>query len=260
MSKLIKEASIFFDKNRKSAKEEFRKKEVIQDVFSISLTSSEINQLDCLFSKQSPENHNQDVFLHIKNLTSQIKSIQKQHVLLIGEKIYKVRELFKAIGSFETTFTSWIDLVFSTKSSAYNALAYYELFIGLPSKSEQLLLQSIPYKTAYLLASRKGPIEKKIEVMKKINGMPNTSAVFILNQYLPPLREIGSKHVYESDQSVNKAISEKLLDLLHLVCSGTKLSEYNINLMKQLFDNVSSNIFSEKSRELTLSQQSEKSI
>ncbi|WP_100933919.1 CT583 family protein [Candidatus Chlamydia corallus] len=238
MSKLVKEASIFFQKNKKNTEEEFQKKEITKDVFSVSLTLSEVNRLDSLFSKYSFEDRKKDVFFSIKTLTCQIKSIQKQHVLLIGEKIYKVRELLKTIESSDTTFSSWISLVFSTKSSAYNALAYYELFTYLPSKTEQLLLQSIPYKAAYLLASRKGSIERKLEVMKKITGLPNTSAISILNKYLPPSREISLSHAYESDEAVNKIISEKLLDLLRLVSSKVQLSEYNLNLIKQLFDNI----------------------
>lgn len=238
MSKLIKEASVFFNKNKKNVEEEFRKKEAAKDVFSVSLNPSEVNQLNSLLNKNSLENKKKDIFFSIKTLTSQIKSIQKQHVLLIGEKIYQVRELLKTIGSSDTTFSAWISLVFSTKSSAYNALAYYELFIGLPSKNEQFLLQSIPYKTAYLLASRKGSIEKKIDVMNKINGLPNNSAVLILNKHLPPLREISSEHVYDSDESINKVISERLLDLLRLICSGVQLTEHNMNLMKQLVDSV----------------------
>lgn len=239
MNKLIKEASVFFQKNRKSVKEEFQRKEIVENAFAVSLTPSEINQLDNLLSKHDLEGREKDVFFSIKTLTCQIKSIQKQHVLLIGEKVYKVRELLKTIGSSDTTFSSWISLVFSTKSSAYNALAYYELFISLPNKDEQILLQSIPYKAAYLLASRRGSIEKKMDVMRKMNGLPNTSAIFILNKHLPSLREISLTHVYESDEAANKIISEKLLELLKLVCSKIQLSEHNINLMKQLFDSIS---------------------
>ncbi|ACZ33583.1 conserved hypothetical protein (plasmid) [Chlamydia pneumoniae LPCoLN] len=238
MSKLVKEASVFFSKNKKNTEEEFQKKEIVKDVFSVSLTISEANRLDSLFNKYTLKDEKKDIFLSIKTLTCQIKSIQKQHVLLIGEKIYKVRELLKTIESTETTFSAWISLVFSTKSSAYNALAYYELFIGLPSKNEQLLLQSIPYKAAYLLASRKGSIERKLDVMKRINGLPNTSAISILNKYLPPSREISLSHAYESDEVINKIISEKLLEVLRLVSSEVQLSEYNLNLMKQLFDSI----------------------
>ncbi|EPJ29225.1 hypothetical protein CP09DC78_1085, partial [Chlamydia psittaci 09DC78] len=166
MSKLTKEASAFFQKNQENTTKEFLKKEFAMDVFSVSLSDIEKEQIENLVVSQNSkfdEEYNRGL-ASIKLLTGQIKSIQKQHVLLIGEKIYKVREILKNMNSPDTTFSSWINLVFRTKSSAYNALGYYELFISLPDKNTKSLFQSIPYKTAYLLASRKGSVKDKLKV------------------------------------------------------------------------------------------------
>ncbi|ANH79176.1 CT583 family protein [Candidatus Chlamydia sanziniae] len=239
MNKLVKEAALFFQKNQKSLEEEFQKKNMSESTFIVSLNPNESEQLNNLFVDEVASScKDYSKILHsIKTLTCQIKSIQKQHVLLIGEKIYKARKLFQILGSSEGTFSSWIDLVFHTKSSAYNALAYYELFINLPNKESQCLLQSIPYKAAYLLASRKGPIGDKITVIKKIQGLSNTAAIALLNKYLPSLREAHSDCL-DSEVLANKLISNKLLDLLKIVSCDVRLSPYNLNLLQQLFNST----------------------
>ncbi|WP_370919301.1 CT583 family protein [Chlamydia caviae] len=237
MSKLIKEASAFFQKNQENTVKEFHKKESAMDVFSISLSEDEKEKIENLIVSQ--HGNFDDECSHglasIKLLTGQIKSIQKQHVLLIGEKIYKVREILRAMNSPDTTFSAWINLVFHTKSSAYNALGYYELFISLPDKDTKSLFQSIPYKTAYLLASRKGSVKDKVKVLGKIEGMSNTAAIDILNRFLPPLRASQTERSINFEDK-NKELSEKLMEILKTVCSGLELSEYNKNLLQQLFE------------------------
>ncbi|EPP36083.1 CT583 family protein [Chlamydia avium] len=243
MNKLAKEASAFFRKNQESTTKEFQKKDLSLDIFSVTLSAEEHEQIENLVVSQNIQldtNHSNNLAT-IKLLTGQIKSIQKQHVLLIGEKIYKVREILRNMCSPEATFSSWINIVFRTKSSAYNALGYYELFISLPDKHTKSLFQSIPYKTAYLLASRKGTIREKINVLGKICGMSNTSAINTLNKFLPSLRNNTElKITTESDvERRNKYLSEKLLEILEIINSGIDLSDYNKNLIHQLLDSIS---------------------
>ncbi|WP_375794013.1 CT583 family protein (plasmid) [Chlamydia sp. 12-01] len=237
MSKLVKEASAFFQKNQENTAKEFHKKEFAMDVFSVSLSEDEKEQIENLIvsKHRNFDNECSSGLASIKLLTGQIKSIQKQHVLLIGEKIYKVREILRSMNSPDTTFSSWINLVFHTKSSAYNALGYYELFISLPDKDAKSLFQSIPYKTAYLLASRKGSVKDKVRVLGKIGGMSNTSAMDILNKFLPSLRAAQTDRQTDFEEK-NKELSEKLIEILKVVCSGLELSEYNKNLLQQLFE------------------------
>ncbi|ANG66610.1 CT583 family protein [Chlamydia gallinacea] len=238
MNKLSKEASIFFQKNQENTAKEFQKKELSLDIFSVTLSDEEHEKINNLVINEDEKldvNHN---LAAIKLLTIQIKSIQKQHVLLIGEKIYKVREILREMRSPETTFSSWINLVFHTKSSAYNALGYYELFISLPDKHTKSLFQSIPYKTAYLLASRKGSIKEKITVLGKIRGMSNTLAISVLNQFLPSLRSNDELQVNDVEKK-NKFLSSKLIEVLEIINSGINISEYNKNLIHQLIESIS---------------------
>nr|WP_281523849.1 CT583 family protein [Turicimonas muris] len=240
MNKLEKEASVFFKKNQESASQDFKKKVSSIEMFSTSLNSEENQSLDRLFLSEtqnlSDEESYQEDVLSVKLLTSQIKAIQKQHVLLLGEKIYNARKILSKSCFSSTTFSSWLDLVFRTKSSAYNALAYYELFISLPSTTLQKEFQSIPYKSAYILAARKGDLKTKVSVIGKVCGMSNASAIRVMDQLLPSSRSKDNQRFFESDLEKNRQLSDLLVELLRIVCSGVSLSPYNENLLQQLFE------------------------
>ena len=240
MNKLEKEANVFFKKNQTSASQEFKKKVPSIEMFSIALNSEESQSLDRLFLSDdqalSDEESYQEDVLSVKLLTSQIKAIQKQHVLLLGEKIYNARKILSKSCFSSTTFSSWIDLVFRTKSSAYNALAYYELVISLPSQTLQKEFQSIPYKSAYILAARKGDLDTKVSVIGKVCGMSNASAIRVMDKLLPSSRIKEGREFQESDLEKNRKLSDSLLETLRIVCSGTPLSPYNENLLQQLFE------------------------
>lgn len=241
MNKVISEAHSFFKKNQKKIKEDFQQNENANVFSSLTLNVEEdtfINNIiysECELSNVKPS---LKLVENVKTLTHQIKVIQKQGALLIGEKIFKVRELLSQMKLPNTTFTSWINYVFPTKSSAYNALAYYELFSTLPTKDDKSIFQKLPYRTAYALASRKASVTDKIIVLKKINGLPNSKAITILNEYIPPLH----KQSYISDKTVlsfheiNKEMSEKILDVLFFMNLRDDISSYNKNLIQQIYD------------------------
>ncbi|WP_213318989.1 CT583 family protein [Chlamydiifrater volucris] len=229
MKKIDKEASDFFQKNRNVSvsKTSSRTDNAISNVVLDDFESEKISEI---FSEVD-ENFSGKIVL-IKQLTNQIKGIQKQGVLLIGEKIFKVRKILREIGCFDTSFTKWISLVFPTKSSAYNALAYYELYSSLPDQELRQKFQSIPYKTAYMLASRKADVEKKISVMEIIQGMENDVAITTLNQFIPSSRK--------DDKSCDRdpldyLIYKKAYELMILIKKSRNLSPLSKKLLRELF-------------------------
>ncbi|WP_213319173.1 CT583 family protein [Chlamydiifrater volucris] len=229
MKKLDKEANNFFKKNKNISVQEISSRtnnaisNVILDDFESEKISEIFSEVDECFSSS--------VAL-IKQLTGQIKGIQKQGVLLIGEKIFKVRDILRQIGCFDTSFTKWISLVFPTKSSAYNALAYYELYSSLPDHELRRKFQSIPYKTAYILASRKADIKRKISVMEIIHGMENEVAITTLNQFMPSSRKAGK--LYDGNP-LDYLIYKKAYELMVLVKKSQTLSPLSKKLLKELF-------------------------
>lgn len=232
MKKLNHKANVFFEKNKKQGN---HSQDVTIESFLTTLTPTEETQIEKLFLKED-DVATEDVISgvsSIKFITSQIKLIQKQHVLLVGEKIFKAREIIQGMGKKDTTFTSWVNLVFPTKSSAYNALAYYEFFIKLPDNQVKKAFQSLPYKTAYALASRRGENKVKMSVLSKIRGKNNQEAMCILNTYLPARLE-----PIVDDNQQNKILSSKLLEVLKLVTIQKDVSEYNKGLVKLLYETL----------------------
>ncbi|MEI8301336.1 MAG: CT583 family protein, partial [Chlamydiota bacterium] len=62
-------------------------------------------------------------------ITSEVKAINNQAVLLHGERIKKAQQILKhyKIGAF----SSWLIAVYGNRSTPYNFLQYYEFYISL---------------------------------------------------------------------------------------------------------------------------------
>lgn len=102
-------------------------------------------------------------FQNIKQLTSEIKGIQKQNLVLIGERIDRARSILKSYK--DGTFTKWLQHVFSSKQTGYNILAYYLFLMTLPEDLQETF-KRLPQKAAYVLASRDGDLQTKIEILQ----------------------------------------------------------------------------------------------
>ena len=63
-------------------------------------------------------------------ITEEIRAISRQGAVLLGERVFRVRELLKPYR--DGTFTKWLEATFSSRKTGYNFLAYYELYIHLP--------------------------------------------------------------------------------------------------------------------------------
>ena len=109
-------------------------------------------------------------YVEIRNLTSEIRSIHKQHTVLVGERVFRARKILQKYGDGTTTFTQWLDKVFSSRRTAYNILRYYEFYDQLPSIDLKKSLKRMPLKVAYCLSSRRAPLKKKVEIIENYSG------------------------------------------------------------------------------------------
>ena len=163
----------------------------VQSFFGVKpLDESEANVIekllvDNLHSDNDPEEHLNSDIENLKTLTSEIKAINKQGILLIGERIHKARELLKSY--IDGTFIKWIELTFDSKSTGYNMLYYYELHQKLPNSAKEDL-KKIPQKAAYMLASRKGDIEKKAELISENHNLKADEIMLLIQKQFPSSR------------------------------------------------------------------------
>ncbi|MFY9715771.1 MAG: CT583 family protein [Candidatus Rhabdochlamydia sp.] len=96
-------------------------------------------------------------------LTRQIKSIDRQGILLHGERIHKARGLLKKYR--DGTFTKWLIKAYGNRQTPYRMLHFYELFQELEGEDRKLL-EKMPKKVAYQLAMRDGSLMDKAMVIR----------------------------------------------------------------------------------------------
>ena len=91
-------------------------------------------------------------------ITSEIKAISNQAVILHGERIKKAQTLLKKYR--EGAFSHWLLKTYGNRQTPYNFMQYYELYNSLPQKLRGII-DEMPRQAIYSLSSRCIPQEKK---------------------------------------------------------------------------------------------------
>ncbi len=155
---------------------DFKESEEIEEILIENATAGETQ----------PAQFKQDI-AQLKALTAEIRSIQKQSALLLGERVFKAREILKKYRNGTTTFTQWISTTFSSRRTAYNCLSYYELYCALPEEKLKTKLQAMSHKAVYILATRTGSWEKKITIVDKFSHLKQDEIIPIIRKTFPML-------------------------------------------------------------------------
>ena len=146
-------------------------------------------------------------------ITSEIKAITHQSVLLHGERIKKAHGIL--IAYKEGAFSAWLTSAYGNRQTPYNFMQYYDFYHSLPqeirSKAEEM-----PRQALYTLASREGDINQKIEFVTCYRGETKAELLSKIRD-LFPLKETDKRKESEG----TKVISElkkvcRLLDHLSL--------------------------------------------
>lgn len=176
----------------------------------------------------------------IKTLTSEIKAISRQGIVLIGERVFKAREILKQYK--DGTFTKWLETAFGTRKTGYNLLSYYELYNALPNNILKENLKKLPQRAAYILASREGNIEAKAQIINSCHNLSADEIITRIQEKFPlmetdkrlgkeePSKLIVSLHeilikIQKQKSSLTSADKNSLIDLKNLIDLVTKLEE-----------------------------------
>ena len=168
-------------------------------------------------------------FIEIRNITQEIRSIHKQQVVLVGERISRAREILQNYGDGGATFTDWLDRVFSSRRTAYNILRYYEFHEELPSLSLKKGLKKMPLKVAYCLSSRQAPLQKKLEIIENYAGERPEDAILLIKERLP-----ANEKDRRRKDSNKIAISKIRQTLERLYARKKDLSEEHVESLREL--------------------------
>lgn len=173
-------------------------------------------------------------------LTSELKAISNQAILLHGERIKKAQILLKNYK--EGAFTAWLTAAYGNRQTPYNFLQYFEFYTTLPRELQQKVFE-MPRQAVYTLASREGEMQAKQKVIQEYNGEPkdlileHIRKVFPLKtsdkrrQNLSGLTISTLSKLLERLKSGKFSPSEKekteIIDLLNHLISLTNMSNRN---------------------------------
>ena len=138
-------------------------------LFRVSpLSEHEEEELRALLEEFSPETGEvSDDLRVLSEITSEVKALHNQAVLLHGERIKRASQLFKRYK--EGAFTAWLLAAYGNRQTPYNFLQYFEFYTQL-SQELSPKLEVMPKAIAYALASRDGSHEKKEEILRQYKG------------------------------------------------------------------------------------------
>lgn len=146
----------------------------------------------------------------LSQITCELKAIHNQSVLLHGERIKKAQALLKNYK--DGAFSSWLIAVYGNRQTPYNFLQYYELYIAM-SADLQKKLPSIPRQAIYTLASRKGSLRQKEQIVEQFQGESKELLIKKIQKTFPlDQSDKRRKNIYNSIYGQLAKIYEEILE------------------------------------------------
>lgn len=147
-------------------------------------------------------------FLALSKITSEVKAISNQSILLHGERIKRAQDLLKNYQ--DGAFTEWLLATYGNRQTPYSMLQYYEFYHSLPAQ-ERLLIEGMPKKAAYTLAARDGSLDSKLDILRSYRGENQKELILLIQERFP--RPVHDRRRKSSNESAIQEIG-KLVDRL----------------------------------------------
>lgn len=115
-------------------------------------------------------------------ISSEVKAITNQAVMLHGERIKRAQQILKKYR--DGAFTAWLYAAYGNRQTPYNFLQYYEFYTSLPP-SLQSIVDKMPRQAVYSLASRDGALEQKALIVQEYRGQPKQELLQKIRKEFP---------------------------------------------------------------------------
>ncbi len=150
----------------------------------VALNESEKNLLEqILVSFRHSETYDVQSDLNVlSTISSEVKAITNQAVILHGERIKKAQIILKNYR--DGAFTAWLYATYGNRQTPYNFLQYYEFYSLMPT-SLHIKIDQMPRQAIYTLASRNGALEEKEEIVKNYAGEPKDELLKLIRSRFP---------------------------------------------------------------------------
>lgn len=198
------------------------------------LKEDEFNKLQTLLTDYEYEDSNPEGCLQdlnsLASLSSEIKTIHHQSVILHGERIKKAKEILKKYK--DGAFSAWLMLAYGNRQTPYNFLVYYEFYSKTPLHLRPAL-EKMPRQAVYVLASRQGDEDKKQEIINNYHGETKNAVLAIIRQTFPLEFTDGRRK-----PAIETAITflDRAYNILKDYAPDSKLTEEKIFKMKDLLE------------------------
>ncbi|PIS01874.1 MAG: hypothetical protein COT84_00170 [Chlamydiae bacterium CG10_big_fil_rev_8_21_14_0_10_35_9] len=154
-------------------------------VFKLSkLTDNEKDTIESILNnfRENEEYNVENDLASLMTITSEVKAITNQAIILHGERIKRAQEILKAYK--EGAFTAWLIATYGNRQTPYNFLQYYEFYSKMPQDLHPIIDQ-MPRQAVYSLASREGSQEKKLEIIQNYNGQAKQELLTLIRTVFP---------------------------------------------------------------------------
>jgi len=115
-------------------------------------------------------------------LSSEVKAITNQAIILHGERIKKAQNILKNYK--DGAFSSWLIATYGNRQTPYNFLQYFELYSSMPPLLKEKMY-TMPRQAIYSLASRNGETTEKEKIIKGYKGETKKELLLIIRKNFP---------------------------------------------------------------------------
>lgn len=158
----------------------------LSGIFGFSdLNPTEKEILSQLLKKFAPESETTNIQSDLKSLitlTSEVKAINNQALILHGERIKAAQEILKTYR--DGAFTTWLVSTYGNRQTPYNFLQYYEFYIQMP-QTLRPMIETMPKQAVYTLASREGALDEKQDIVQNYQGETKKELIQIIRETFP---------------------------------------------------------------------------
>jgi hypothetical protein len=154
-------------------------------VFRVTALNDQEKEILETILKNYREDSSYDIDVDLKALmmiTSEVKAITNQAVMLHGERIKKAQDLLKKYR--DGAFTAWLFSTYGNRQTPYNFLQYYEFYTTMPTTLHPKM-DEMPRQAIYTLASRAGSLEKKESIVKNYAGQAKKELLSLIRKEFP---------------------------------------------------------------------------
>ena len=147
-------------------------------------------------------------------LSSEVKAITNQAVILHGERIKRAQNILKNYQ--DGAFTAFLLETYGNRQTPYNFLQYFEFYQSMPQNLHKQI-DNMPRQAIYALASRTGDNDVKKELVENYQGETKNELLSLIREKFP---------IDEKDNRLTNPTIQiiKLLKMINDLC---KVNNFN---------------------------------